>query len=270
MTGDDLTALAGTHNFRDLGGLPLRDGGSTARGVFYRADALHGLTAAGKAALAASDIGVIVDFRSDAERTIAHDKLPHSRHIREVHLPLLQGAMSHMIKQAVEARLLGDHLAAGRAAEKALENLPSLAELYASMLEHAAQPFADVARLIAGEEPDEPSAVLIHCSAGKDRTGVCAAVILDAVGVEREAIVADYAQSQTNLAGPWLDKMESMVRRMGVRITPAMAEMMGGSPPAAIEAALAWLDARGGSASYLASGGLTDDELAALRARLTA
>lgn len=261
--------LPGTYNFRDLGGLPLAGGGSTAGGVLYRSDALHALTPAGEETLAASDIGVVVDFRTDAERDLEHDRLPRSRRIRDVHLPLLEGAMSHVVEEALAARLLGDHFAAGRAAEKAMASLPALGDLYTSMLAHGAASFAEVARLVATENPDAPTAVLIHCTAGKDRTGVCSALLLDAVGTERSAVVADYALSQQNLGGAWLERMTGMVRMMGVEVTPPLAELMGGTPPAAIEQALGWLDDRGGSAAYLASGGLTDAELDGLRARLT-
>lgn len=114
------TALQGTFNFRDLGGLPLEGGGTTAVGVLYRSDALHALTPAGEA-----------------------------------------------------------------------------------------------------ESP---------C---KDRTGVCAAVLLDAVGVTRDAIIADYTASATHLAGPWLDAITHEITRFGVEITPALAELIAGVRPAA-------------------------------------
>ncbi len=257
--------LDGTFNFRDLGGLPA-SAGPTAYGVLYRSDALHALTPAGEAELAASDIGVIVDFRTPTEREMAPDRQPAARHIRDVHLPLLEGAMSHLVKEALEARALGDHTALGRAAETAMANLPTLGEMYVQMLEHGAASFAQVARLIAAPDPEHPG-VLIHCTAGKDRTGVCTALMLDAAGVERDAIIADYTATQQNLSGPWLDAMTHSVTRFGVTVSPELAVLMGGSPAAEIEQALAWIDARGGSAAYLQSGGLTDAELVGLRQR---
>lgn len=264
------TALQGTFNFRDLGGLPLEGGGTTAAGVLYRSDALHALTPAGEAELAASDIGVIVDFRTPAERDTARDRLPRGRRITDLHLPLLEGAMSHIVEEAMTARLLGDHLAAGRAAESAMANLPHLGDMYVAMLSHGAAPFVTVARHVAETDPAQASAVVIHCTAGKDRTGVCAAVLLDAVGVTREAIIADYTASATHLAGPWLEAMTREITRFGVEITPPLAELIGGSPAPAIEQALAWLDAEhGGGAGYLRSGGFSDDDLASLRAALT-
>lgn len=262
-----LGQLDGTHNFRDVGGLP-SEGEPTAFGVLYRSDALHALTPAGEAELAASDIGVIVDFRTEEERLTAPDRQPAARKIHEVHLPLLEGAMANTVKSALEARLLGDHTRAGRAAEDAMANLPSLGEMYVSMLTHGATSFAQLARLVAVPEDPQHPGVLVHCTAGKDRTGVATALLLDAVGVQRDAIIADYTQTEQNLRGPWLENMTAMVTRFGITITPALAEMMGGSPRGAIEQALAWIDARGGSAAYLLSGGLGDAQLSALRRRL--
>ena len=110
----------------------------------------------------------------------------------------------------------------------------------------------------------------MHCTAGKDRTGVATALMLDAAGVERQAIIDNYAESAQNLAGPWTDGMLQSVAAMGVPVTPELKTLAAGSPPAEIEKALAWVDAHGGAADYLRSGGLTDDQLSALRARLTA
>lgn len=261
----DFDTLDGTYNFRDLGGLPLRAGGTTTSGVFFRADALHALSPRGVEQLTASPVEVVVDFRTGVERDTARDRLPHARHLRELHLPLLEGAMSHIAEETLAAHALGDHTAAGRAAEKALANLPTLGGMYSGMLEHGASVFARVARLLA----EGPGGVLVHCTAGKDRTGVATAVILDAVGVERDAIVADYARSHANLGGAWFDRMTGMVAMMGVEVTPELAELMAGSPPDAIRTALAWLDDHGGTEAYLRSGGLTPGELTTLRSRLT-
>jgi protein-tyrosine phosphatase len=261
----DFDALDGTFNFRDLGGLPLRAGGSTTYGVFFRADALHALSPRGVEQLAASPVEVVVDFRTGVERDTARDRLPHTRHLQELHLPLLEGAMSHIAEETLAAHALGDNTAAGRAAEKALANLPTLGGMYTGMLDHGASVFARVAQLLATEP-----AVLIHCTAGKDRTGVATAVILDAVGVERAAIVADYALSQERLAGAWFDRMRGMVAMMGVEVTPEMAVLMAGSPPDAILTALEWVDHHGGAEAYLRTGGLSDVDLTVLRTRLTA
>jgi protein-tyrosine phosphatase len=117
---------------------------------------------------------------------------------------------------------------------------------------------------------DRPSAVLVHCTAGKDRTGVATALLPDAVGADRDAVVADYASSEQNLAGDWADGMLRMVASFGIPLTPALETLVVATPPGAIRAALDWVDATHGSAAgYLRSGGMTEPEFAALRTRLT-
>lgn len=261
-------AIDGLHNFRDTGGMPLVDGGSTRTGVLFRSDAPATLTTEGLAQFAATDIGVVADFRTPMERQMAPDVLPESRIFRIVELPLLEGALTGLAKQATSAESPD---AAAAAIEQAMALLPSLGDLYVSMLASGAPMFAEVARLVAASTDDPPTAVLVHCTAGKDRTGVAVALLLDAVGADRAAIVADYASSEGNLAGPWADRMRAMITSMGAQLTPALDTLVTGTPPAAIEQALDWLDREhGGSSGYLRSGGATDEELARLRERLGA
>lgn len=90
------STIEGLYNFRDTGGLPLAAGGATRPGVLYRSDALSAVTDAGLTALAQTSIGVVVDFRTPAERTTAPDRLPPSRPFRTVDLSILEGAMADM------------------------------------------------------------------------------------------------------------------------------------------------------------------------------
>ena len=265
--------LEGTFNFRDIGGLPLASGGVTRSGVLYRSDALSGLTARGLEQLAEITLGVIVDFRTPLERMMAPDRLsPATRPLRVVELALLEGALTGLAQQAMQATTQGgDPDAAAAAVGDALAQLPSLGELYVSMLAHGAEAFAEVGRLVAGGEDSADGAVLVHCTAGKDRTGVAIALLLDAVGVDRDATVADYAASEANLSGAWAEGMFAMIGAMGVPRTAALDALIASTPPAAIEQALAWVEREhGGAADYLRAGGLTETELAALRRRLTA
>jgi len=264
-----MTTIEGLHNFRDTGGLPLTDGGVTRTGVLYRSDALGALTPAGLAALAESPIGVIVDFRTPDERLAAPDLLPGDRPLRVVDLSILEGAMAEFAQQALAAGA-GNGLSEAQLAQ--VEGLiPTLDSLYIGMLQHGAAAFAAVARLVGASRDDEPTAVLVHCTAGKDRTGVATALLLDAAGADRAAIVADYASSQQNLAGEWADGMLHMVSSLGIPLSPPLTMLVTGTPPDAMEKTLTWLDEHhGGSAAYLQSGGLTDAELDALRDRLRA
>ncbi|MGX1703028.1 tyrosine-protein phosphatase [Microbacterium sp. NPDC055357] len=265
------TTLAGTFNFRDTGGMPLTGGGTSTGGILYRSDALSALTPEGLEQLAASDIGVIVDFRTPTEQQMAPDRLPTSRSFHVVELPLLEGAVTGLAQQGLQAVAQGgDPAAKAQAMQQMLAAIPALGDMYISMLQHGAPSFAELARLVGAATVDPPTAVLVHCTAGKDRTGVSTALVLDAVGVERSAVVADYAASQQNLAGPWAQQMYAMVEKFGIPLTDQIRDLIAATPPAAIEQAFAWVDAQGGSAAYLQSGGLTDAELAALRTRLTA
>ncbi|MFB7894285.1 tyrosine-protein phosphatase [Microbacterium sp. NPDC056044] len=258
--------IDGLYNFRDTGGLPLADGGTTRSGVLYRSDALAALTPTGLDALAGTAVGVIVDFRTAEERRSAPDRLPATRPMRTVDLSLIEGALN---ASAFAALAPGAERPSESDIAAAMAQIPTLGDLYIGMLQHGASTFVDVARLIGDSTDDAPSAVLVHCTAGKDRTGVATALMLDAVGVERDAIVADYAISQQNLSGPWADGMLSMVSSLGVPITATLRTLVTETPPAAIEHALDHLVAEhGGSTAYLRAGGLTDDELERLRLRL--
>lgn len=256
--------IDGLYNFRDTGGLPLTAGGKTRAGVLYRSAALGALTPNGLDALAATDIGVVVDFRTQAERDAAPDRVPSSRPIRVVNLSLLQGAMSDMARDLAPtgAAPSQDQIT------QALSMLPSLGELYTSMLSDGATQFTQVARFIAAGTDAAPSGVLVHCTAGKDRTGVATALMLEAAGVDREAVIADYASSAANLAGPWADGMLKQLSDAGIPVTPPLRALVTGTPPEAIEQALGWVDDQhGGAAEYLRSGGLTEAELLTLKTR---
>lgn len=260
-----MTGIEGLYNFRDTGGTPLSAGGTIRSGVLYRSDALSALTPTGLDQLASTDIGVVIDFRTPDERQTAPDRLPSSRPFRVVDLSILEGAMADMAQQFLQngAASTPEMIA------KAMSALPSLDDLYIGMLQHGATAFAEVARLVAVSTDDAATAVLVHCTAGKDRTGTAVALMLDAAGAERSAIVADYAASQDNLQGPWADGMIHMITSFGLPLTPALRTLLTGTPPEAIEKALAWVDAGyGGAAGYLLAGGLSEAELARLRARL--
>ncbi|WP_243074214.1 tyrosine-protein phosphatase [Microbacterium sp. SS28] len=261
-----MATIEGLHNFRDTGGIALDGGGETRSGVLFRSDALGALTRAGVEAFAATPIGVVVDFRTPEERAMAPDRLPASRSVQLIELPLLEGAMGQLAGEALQAVGGGTDSAALTAA---MSRLPTLGELYVGMLAHGAESFASVARLVAASRDDAPTAVLVHCTAGKDRTGVATAVLLSAAGAQRASIVADYASSAENLAGPWAEGMLAMLAQFGIPLTPPLETLVTGSPAEAIEQALDWIAAEhGDAAAYLRSGGLTEAELAALRERL--
>jgi hypothetical protein len=115
-------------------------------------------------------------------------------------------------------------------------------------------------RDVAGAE----GAALVHCAAGKDRTGTLVALVLETVGVQREAVVEDYALSA--------ERIDALFRKWAAASgeeMPSAEELDRHRPRAdAMARVLAVLDERdGGAAAWLQANGLTDSELAALRAK---
>ncbi|WP_354180466.1 tyrosine-protein phosphatase [Arthrobacter sp. UYP6] len=265
-----ISTLEGTVNFRDIGGLPLTGGGKTASGVLCRSDALNSLTPRGLECLAGSAIDVIVDYRTPGEQEMAPDRLPAGRPLTTVEMSLFEGAFTGMAQEKMQqASRSGDPDAAARAVQAAVAQLPSLGELYTGMLQDGGAAFAATARRVAASR--HGSATLVHCTAGKDRTGVAIALILSAVGVEPEAVTADYERSESNLAGAWADRMLGMIAGMGVPLSEEIITLVTRAPAEALTVAMEWVAAEhGGAANYLLASGLSGAELEVLGRRLRA
>ncbi|KHK99288.1 hypothetical protein LK09_03085 [Microbacterium mangrovi] len=242
------TLIDGTYNSRDVAGIALASGGAVAPGVLYRSDALMSVTDAGEATIAASPIGTVVDFRSETEVAAAPDRLPAG--ISRVAFPMLDGA----VRQSE--------------GEYEVPQVPQLTDVYAHLLDQHGADFAAVARLVA--QPADPArpAVLVHCTAGKDRTGVAVALLLDAAGASRDAIIDDYLRTEQNLSGEWAESMRARIVAAGISVGPEIEELLARTPRPALESVFARLDADGGTAEYLLRHGLSAADLAALRARL--
>lgn len=170
--------MAGGYNFRDLGGFSGANGNRVAWGKFFRTDGLSALTDADLTYLASIPVVTIVDFRTAEENEHHPDKIPAS--VKNVlRLPIAPGYMS----------------------ERAARNL----EDYASPDEFMLEMYRDLAldpditasyrRFFAAVQAENDVPIIFHCSAGKDRTGLAAALILTALGVDREVILADYEAS---------------------------------------------------------------------------
>jgi protein-tyrosine phosphatase len=170
--------LQGGNNFRDLGGYATRDGRVVSWGKLYRSGAMNGLTDSDYTYLSGLGIRVVCDFRDRNERRQSPtdwqgNPMPR-RYARDYDLDT--------------AGLLGSFAAPGLTPDRART---VFAQFYGEVPERFADHYRDMfTELLRGEAP-----LAFNCSAGKDRTGVAAALILSALGVPREQIIEDYLLS---------------------------------------------------------------------------
>ncbi|MFE7854904.1 tyrosine-protein phosphatase [Streptomyces sp. NPDC057403] len=178
--------LARVRNFRDVGGLPTTDGRRVRHGVLFRSGHLAHATEEDAAFLASLGLHTIFDFRNAADQKLEGPdvELPG---VRNVNLPLsdpADGAGFWKMVRDGEIEQLREVLGDGKAADRMIVS-------YRTIITERTAEHTRVLRSLA--EDSVPA--LMHCAAGKDRAGLSIAVTLLALGVEREAIVADYLES---------------------------------------------------------------------------
>lgn len=169
--------LQGTPNFRDFGGYSTADGRRVRRGLLFRSGQLAQLTDADLAALEELQLDIVCDFRREDEQRLAPNRLPSSRPPRTVSLPITPGSNDAVF--ASGALDLG-----GRQAM-----FDFMVAINQDFAENQGAAFGAMFRELL-QQPDARS--LVHCAAGKDRTGFAAAIIQLALGVSREDVMADY------------------------------------------------------------------------------
>jgi protein-tyrosine phosphatase len=239
-------ALEGLDNIRDVGGLPLRDGGTTRSGVLLRSASLRHCTPADVTHLV-DDFGLrlVLDLRT--RREIERD------------------GPTALAEAGVETVALSFIPEEGREFPETQDDIDPLTIAYLGYLRDRADNVVTAVRRLAAADAGP---TLVHCAAGKDRTGVLVALVLDAVGVERDAVVADYALSA--------ERMEALFRRWTAASgEPMPADLTPHLPRAeAMAAVLAHLDDEygtngvGGAAGWLRANGLDEESLTRLRERL--
>ncbi len=183
MDQDRWLSLQGADNARDLGGLPLRDGGTTVRGRVLRTDTLQELTGADVALLDGYPVDLVVDLRTPVEAEREGRGPLRERPVDYVNLPFVPDSVIVPDDPRHEV-VVADRLRTDRV-EHYLDYLRLAAPRVLAALEAVAEP--------------REGAVLFHCAAGKDRTGVLAALVLEAAGVERDAVLDDYALTNERL-----------------------------------------------------------------------
>jgi hypothetical protein len=238
-----LIPLVGAYNFRDLGGYPTLDGRTTRWGRLYRSDTLHELTDSDLEALRAIGLSSIIDLRTSAELERTGRGLLGTEPIRHVHLPVVQeGGTS----QGAPADAQED-------------------------LHHRYLWYLDIGRsalVSALTMVGDPNAypLVFHCAAGKDRTGVLAALVLDIVRVERNVIIEDYVLTAS--------RMDLILSR--VRGTPDAEARLAEMPQFLLRAEAATMESfleglyeiHGGARAWALASGVPEDSLDAMSALL--
>ncbi|MEV5648507.1 tyrosine-protein phosphatase [Nocardia sp. NPDC052254] len=234
-------------NVRDLGGLPVIGGGSTRFGVALRSSTLQQASAADAALLLGSlGLRTLIDLRLPDEVVREGYGLIGALPIDTVNLPIRKSPQSSLAARD----LVPD------------KTRVDLAQLYGALLAGSAEEIVAAARLIA--DPDR-RAVVFHCAAGKDRTGVLAAVLLDAVGVAPEAIAADYALTNERMARVRA-RLDSLGSYRG--LPPADTGILAVDPAVMLSFLGELHREHGGAAAWLLARGLTATQLTLLRRAL--
>jgi protein-tyrosine phosphatase len=236
-------ALRDTFNLRDIGGYPTADGRRVRWRTVLRGAGLHRLRGEDGERVAALGLRTAIDLRTPAEHAGAGG-VPAAIGAETVHLPLIAQTWPQPLPAAGDA------------------SLAFLLARYEEMLVEGGPSIAAALRILA--RPERVPAVFF-CAAGKDRTGVLAAVLLALLGVDDDDVAADYHLSRDQVA-------RIMARRRARRGLDPMIDqpdVMLDAPPGAITGLLAGIRERHGSIErYAAEIGVGAETVAGLRAAL--
>jgi protein-tyrosine phosphatase len=227
-------------NVRDLGGLATIDGRRVRRGALVRSDQLCRLSDGGRTALVAHGVRTVIDLRNPAEAEKDPDPIWHEHGVDYLLIPQQSEQLWREMDPVARTRTERDSLVIDRRAEQ----------------------IAAMARAVANAVP---GGVLIHCLAGKDRTGIAVAMLLSLVGVSEADIAEDYSLTVPNLAAELTAALAAApdddARARLVRSYDASVDTM--------LATLAHLRTRhGGAKAYLMRAGLSDADIERIRARM--
>jgi protein-tyrosine phosphatase len=253
-----LLNFEGIHNLRDLGGYATTDGRQVKWGKLYRSANFAEATPADLAALSRLGLATFIDLRSSPEKAEEPNRLPDPQPFEVVEIPILDEGNQALVGEVMERVENGDFQGfdPGQKMQQANRQFasvftPQFRQLFATVVAADGAP------------------VLWHCTAGKDRTGFAAAVLLRILGVPRETIMQDYMASLE----PALASRKSqllMLRLFKGEETAAKIEVMMGVEPAWLEAGFDEIDATWGSFDAYVRDGLQLDEadIEVLRANL--
>ncbi len=246
-------------NFRDLGGIPTSDGKKIRYGMLYRSGHLCAILPS-KAEYLRDKKGIrtVVDLRSPSELAEKQDVLADG--VRYIHLPPLNDEQNPSINKKNRVAVLQNIMAKEGGARR------HLSDIYRLMItqKESLEAFSEWLRLLAEREN---AGVLWHCTQGKDRTGIAAAIILMALGVDRKEIMRDYMRTNRSCA------FINALIYLGVVLvtfsihTANSLNLLLSSRKFFLEAAFDEIDCvYGGTEEFLHSGlGLSDEDIQRLR-----
>jgi protein tyrosine/serine phosphatase len=250
--------VEGAANMRDLGGTPTEDGGQIAASRLLRSDNLQDLTPRDVDKLV-NGFGVttIIDLRTAGEVAKEGpgplDAVAGIRHAYHPVLPQFPDRQDEVARAVLAEKLDRD---AARYPDDVTTGH------YLGYLEERPEEVTGALRAIATSE----GAAIVHCAAGKDRTGVIVAMALTAAGVGREAVIADYAVTGERIDAILARLIGSQTYAGNTKDTPTAAHM---PRPETMKAFLEQLDVwYGGLAAWLSANGFTDEDQGRLRSRL--
>ena len=236
--------LEGSFNIRDLGGYHIAEGRTTQWGQVFRADSLHRLSEEAQNELLERGIRTVIDLRGAGELEAAPNPFAAHPEVDYVNISLF------------EPLYLSGSLGGGN------RNGLDLPELYRLALEHSQAPMRQTLETIANA--DGP--VLFHCTAGKDRTGLVAALVLGVAGVHADHIVEDYAAT-THYAAGLMDHLRQEASAKGHDLSAYNKLLL--SEPEFMRETLEHLEqAYGGVEGYLEKIGLEAEVVEKLRQKL--
>ncbi|MBM3484558.1 MAG: tyrosine-protein phosphatase [Alphaproteobacteria bacterium] len=167
--------LEGAANFRDLGGYPTADGRRLRWGKVFRSDVLSALTMSDQETIRSLGVRLVCDLRHGGERKRAPNALPEDAGIERFEPGFIPRGVADMLALIRAGALHGEGIVA------------HVTEHYWNMPREHADCFGAALRRVAEAQP-----AVIHCTSGKDRTGITVALLLHALGVPKETIFEDY------------------------------------------------------------------------------
>jgi protein-tyrosine phosphatase len=231
-------------NTRDLGGLQRR-GGVTRSGVLVRSDDISVLTAAGREAMSAYGVTTVIDLRSKSERSGTFD----ARFPRPVATMVKAKGVTYLHRELVDDASL-----------RKLGEAANMFERYLVMLRTRQSAFREIFTAIAQAE----GGLVFHCFAGKDRTGLIAALVLALADVPPDEIAADFGETDLQLA----DAYEKWISQAPADKRDEMRDELR-CPPERILGVLEYLETQwGGVASYLEASGMAPVAIEKLSTKL--